>query len=57
MTRFMLGVESIRETRLETLREFTDHMEMATNETRSTLQRAAHNMTHLYDVHRQHCYK
>ena len=32
-----LGVEPVRETRLETLREFTDHMEMATNEAHSAL--------------------
>ena len=49
-----LGVEPIRETRLETLREFTDHMEMATNEARSSLQKAADNIVCFYDIHRQH---
>ena len=49
-----LGVEPIRETKLETLREFTDHMEMITNEARSTLQRAADDMARFYDVHCQH---
>ena len=29
-------------------------MEMATNEAHSALQRAADDMTHFYDVHRQH---
>ena len=36
-----LGVEPVRETRLETLKEFTDRIEMATNEAHSALQRAA----------------
>ena len=49
-----LGVEPIRETRLETLRDFTDHMEMVTNEACSALQRAADNMACFYDVHCQH---
>ena len=49
-----LGVEPIQETKLETLREFTDRMEMATNEAHSALQRAADDMAHFYDVHRQH---
>ena len=39
---------------METLWEFTDHMEMTTNEARSALQRAADDMAHFYDVHRQH---
>ena len=51
-----LGVEPIRETKLETLREFTDHMEMATNEAHSALQRAADDMSRFYDVHRQHAF-
>ena len=46
-----LRVELIQETRLETLREFTDRMEMATNEAHSTLQRAADDMTCFYDIH------
>ena len=49
-----LEVEPIRETRLETLREFTDHMEIATNEACSALQRAADDMAHFYDIHHQH---
>ena len=49
-----LGVAPIRETRLETLREFTDHIEIATNEACSALQRAADDMVHFYDVHHQH---
>ena len=49
-----LGVEPIRETKLETLREFTDCMEMATNEARSALQRAADDMARFYDSHHQH---
>ena len=49
-----LGVEPIQETRLETLREFTDHMEMTTNEACSALQRAADDMACFYDVHHQH---
>ena len=49
-----LEVELIWETRLETLREFTDCMEMATNEARSALQRAPDDMACFYDVHRQH---
>ena len=49
-----LGGEPIRETRLETLREFTDRMEMATNEAHSALQRAADDMARFYDIHCQH---
>ena len=49
-----LGVEPIQETKLETLREFTDCMEIVTNEAHSTLQRAADDMVRFYDVHRQH---
>ena len=49
-----LGIEPIWETRLETLREFTDCMEMATNEVYSALQRAANDMARFYDVHCQH---
>ena len=48
-----LGVEPIWETRLETLREFIDYMEMAKIEACS-MQRAANNMVCFYDVHRQH---
>ena len=46
-----LGVEPIQETKLEILREFTDCMEMTTNEVRSALQRAAGDMARFYDVH------
>ena len=49
-----LGVEPIQETKLETLREFTDRMEMATNEACSALQRAANDMARFYDIHHQH---
>ena len=49
-----LGVELVRETRLETLREFTDRMEMATNEAGSALQRAADDIVCFYDIHHQH---
>ena len=49
-----LGIEPVRETRLETLREFTDCMEMVTNEAHSVLQRAADDMVCFYDVHCQY---
>ena len=49
-----LRVEPIRETKLETLREFTDCMEMTTNEAHSALQKAADDMARFYDVHCQH---
>ena len=48
-----LGLEPIRETRLEALEEFTERMEMATNEARSALEKAADDMARFYDVHRQ----
>ena len=49
-----LGVEPIQETRLETLREFTDYMEMATNKACSALQSEADDMAYFYDIHYQH---
>ena len=48
-----LGVEPIRETRLEALEEFTTRMEEATKEARSALEKAADDMARFYDVHRQ----
>ena len=48
-----LGVEPIRETRLEALEEFTTHLEEATKEARSGLEKAADDMARFYDVHRQ----
>jgi transposase InsO family protein len=48
-----LGVEPIRETQLEALEDFTTRMEAATNEARSALAKAADDMAHFYDLHRQ----
>ena len=46
-------MEPIRETRLEALDEFTTHMEAATNEAHAALSKAADDMAHFYDLHRQ----
>ena len=48
-----LGVEPIRETRLEALGEFTTRMPQATQEAQSALSKAADDMACFYDLHHQ----
>ena len=49
----ILGLEPIQETRLEALEEFTTHMESATQEARSALEKAADDIACFYDAHQQ----
>src|SRR5882724_520443 len=46
-----LGVEPLRESRLETLNDFASRMENATEEVHSALTRAADDMARFYDAH------
>src|SRR5882724_601904 len=48
-----LGIEPLRESRLETLNDFTSWMEAATKEAHSALSQAADDMAHFYDAHRR----
>src|SRR5882724_3049348 len=48
-----LGVEPLRESRLETLNHFASRMEKATEEVCSALTRAADDMAQFYDAHRR----
>ena len=48
-----LGFEPIRESRLESLDNFTSRMARATDEARATLVKAADDMARFYDVHRR----
>ena len=46
-----LGIEPMRESRMETLNDFASWMEAATKEACSALTQAADNMAHFYDTH------
>src|SRR5882724_11000186 len=48
-----LGMEPMRESRLETLNDFTSRMEAAMKEACSALSQAADDMAHFYDAHRR----
>ena len=46
-----LGIELLRESRLETLNDFASRMEKATDEAHLALTRAADNMAQFYNAH------
>src|SRR5882724_10063531 len=46
-----LGMEPLRESRLETLNDFTSRMEKATDEACLSLTQAANDMAQFYDAH------
>jgi len=46
-----LSLEPIQETQLEELEEFTTHMESATQEAHSALEKAADDMACFYNAH------
>src|SRR5882724_6319574 len=46
-----LGIEPLRESHLETLKDFTSRMKKATDEGHSALSQAANNMARFYDAH------
>ena len=46
-----LGIEPLRESRLETLNDFASQMEVATKEACSALSQAMDDMAHFYDAH------
>jgi len=48
-----LGIEPLRESHLETLKDFTSRMNKATDKACSALSQAADNMARFYDVHRR----
>src|SRR5467141_1681204 len=48
-----LGIEPLRESRLETLNDFTSQMDVATKEARSALSQAADDMACFYDAHQK----
>src|SRR5882672_10509108 len=48
-----LGIEPLRESRLETLNDFASRMDAATKEARSALFRAAGDMARFYDAHQR----